>query len=104
MSRNLSLLVLMATLALTSYGCFMTPRDKETVVLVKDGQPGVVSENVRVKVKFSDAGGTQLREQDIGGWVVMPKEHFDALMTKLKKLDMAREMVPVDVTPREQVK
>jgi hypothetical protein len=78
----------------------MTPRDKETVVLVKDGQPGLVCENAIVDVKFESAGGTQINKQDIGGWVVMPKAHFDALMTKLKKLDMAREMVDVDVTPK----
>ena len=99
MWRNLRLPVLAMMLVLMNSGCFMTPRDKETVVLVEDGQPGVVCENVKVDVKFGAAGATQINRQDIGGWVVMPKKHFDALVTKLKKLDMAREKVDVDVKP-----
>lgn len=78
----------------------MTPRDKETDVLVHDGQPGVVMKNMKVPVKFVAAGAKQTKDTDIGGWTVMPQDHFDALMTKLKKLDMAREKVDVDVTPK----
>jgi hypothetical protein len=47
----------------------------------------VVSENVTVKVKFGPAGATQINDQEIGGWVVMPQPHFDSLMTKLKALE-----------------
>ena len=86
MFRNLWLPALAMTLVLMSSSCFLTPRDKETVVLVQDGQPGVVSENVTVKVKFGPAGATQINDQEIGGWVVMPQPHFDSLMTKLKAL------------------
>jgi hypothetical protein len=87
MFRNLWLPALAMTLVLMSSSCFLTPRDKETVVLVQDGQPGVVCENVTVKVKFGPAGATQINDQEIGGWVVMPQPHFDSLMTKLKALE-----------------
>ena len=98
MFRSLSLLVLATMFVSMNCGCFMTPRDKETVVLVEDGQPGVVCENVKVAVKFSTAGAEQINKQDIGGWVVMPKPHFDALMTKLRA-KIARDMVDVNVEP-----
>jgi len=38
-------------------------------------------------VKFGPAGATQINDQEIGGWVVMPQPHFDSLMTKLKALE-----------------
>lgn len=30
------------------------------------------------------SGATQPVKQDIGGWMVMPKSHFDALMDELE--------------------
>lgn len=101
MSRLLLLPVLMTMCALTSCGLSIGPQVKETAVLVHDGQPGVVVGNVSVRVQFEKAGGEQFVDQKIGGWMVMPKPHFDALMTRLKKLesDLARDKVDVDVKP-----
>ena len=61
---------------------------------------------MKVKVSYELAGAKKFCAEDIGGWCVMPKDHFDALMTQLQKnadkvaelrAELAREKVPVAV-------
>ena len=83
-------LLLMSALAmmlgLTSCNSFIErigPVEKDTVVVLYPGKVCQVVENVTVKVKAQGANG--FTDQDIGGWIVMPPQHFNALMLRLKQ-------------------
>jgi len=67
-------------LCLLNSGCgnlSLGPRIATKYVLVYPGYPGKVMNNVTVTIL--PATGESTVQQDIGGWVVMPQEHFDAL-------------------------
>ncbi|HOR26867.1 MAG TPA: hypothetical protein PLG73_02465 [Candidatus Sumerlaeota bacterium] len=59
------------------------PRVRTEVLIVKPGAPLTVVENVTVTGKLP--GTDNFVRQDIGGWVAMPGEHFDALLDALDK-------------------
>lgn len=63
--------------------CTIGPVKQTEYVVAHPGQPGQVVENTQVLLM--PAGASQPVKQDIGGWMVMPQDHFDALMNKLKK-------------------
>jgi hypothetical protein len=63
------------------------PEETERQVYVKPGQPATVCKNVKVPIENTAAGAKKTATQDIGGWKVMPPEHFDALMNRLKELE-----------------
>ena len=86
MRLPLCVLVLTALIGLMSCGLSIGPQETERVVKVHDGQPGIVAEEATVLVMWEAAGAKKFHKEKIGGWVVMPKEHFDALMTKLQEL------------------
>jgi len=67
------------------------PEETERVVYVKPGQPGRVVGNVSVEIELTAAKAKKFRKQDIGGWVVMPPEHYDALMARLEELEKGVE-------------
>ena len=70
---------LMMTLACSmSLACTLGPRVRTEVVLVTPGRPLQVTQNVTVKGQI--LGTDQPVKQDIGGWIAMPRDHFDALM------------------------
>jgi len=58
-------------------GLTLGPTTKVEYVIVYPGQPVQVMENetVRVRTLSSNSVG----KHDIGGWVAMPREHFEAL-------------------------
>lgn len=64
------------------------PRQATEYVIARPGHPGTVVENVKVKLMAD--GASQPVEQDIGGWIVMPKEHFDALMRAVERSSHAQ--------------
>jgi hypothetical protein len=81
--RSISLLLCLlavATISFGSLGCGATwgPRVETRYVLVKPGQPCQVMENKRLMVRvLTDWTEPQEPyEQDLGGWICMPEEHW----------------------------
>jgi hypothetical protein len=73
---SLLLVVAAATLCLGS-GCTLGPIVKTEHVIVRPGNPMIVTENVEVTGQFVETKTDT--KQDIGGWIAMPREHFEAL-------------------------
>lgn len=85
MRNRLILSSLLTLMLIVSSGCGLTlgPVAEKTAVIVRPGKPLIVTKNVTVE-------GTQLEtnepvKQDIGGWVIMPKEHWDVIKARLEK-------------------
>lgn len=68
----------MTLLSLTSCALSIGPQVRTEYVIARPGQPATVLENRRVKVL--PAGASEPVEQDLGGGIWMPREHFEALM------------------------
>lgn len=92
--RVLCLLVLGLSCLMTS-ACTIGPRVETRYVILKTGQPGKVIENVTVDM--SSLNGDEVGEQDIGGWVCMPPEHWNAIVQTLTELQRGRG--PIDRLP-----
>jgi len=75
----LCLCVLMMSCFLNS-GCDLTlgPKTKTVYTIVFPGKPLEILEPVKVRGKVLDGAGDPVI-QDVGGWIVMPREHFDAM-------------------------
>ncbi len=73
------IIVLMLSCWLIS-GCDLSigPKTKTIYTIVYPGKPLEVVESAKVKGIVLDGTGDAVT-QDIGGWIVMPKEHFSAL-------------------------
>jgi len=89
--RNLKsrcLFLLIATSAcLTNLGCTgvtLGPQVRTEYVIQHAGQPMKVLENKKVKGRVMNGTGDAV-EQDIGGWVMMPEDHWDAVKRGLEK-------------------
>jgi hypothetical protein len=61
-------------------GCDLTigPKTKEIYTIVHPGAPLQILESQKVTGRVLDGNGNAVR-QDVGGWIVMPAEHFAAL-------------------------
>ncbi|MBE7466819.1 MAG: hypothetical protein HS116_25390 [Planctomycetes bacterium] len=84
--RSLLLLAAM-TLCWMSWGCgevTLGPRTKTEYVILHAGRPMDVLENRKVKGRAKDGSGEAV-EQDIGGWVAMPADHWDAVKRALEQ-------------------
>lgn len=77
-NRSLSLLALTLIFCVSS-GCDVTigPKIGEKIVIVHEGQPVLVIQNVKATCQTLNGNATV--SQDLGGWVAMPREHFEAL-------------------------
>jgi hypothetical protein len=77
------LLAAVAALCLLSLpSCDLTlgPKTKQVYTIVYPGRPLQVLENQTVTGRLlEDAGDGAPVRQDVGGWVAMPVEHFEAL-------------------------
>lgn len=94
MKLHILIFALMMTLCLTSCGVNLGPQTKTEWIIAHPGKPGKVLENKKVTVK--PEGASQPIQQDIGGWEVMPRDHFDALM---RAVDGAKPKVPKPIPP-----
>ena len=79
MKRCLPLLLLL----LCGCGLTLGPTVKTEYVIVHPGKPLEVLENATVKGKVLDGTADPVR-QDIGGWVVMPQDHWNAVKRRLE--------------------
>ena len=89
MKLHIPFFALMMTLCLPSCGVNLGPQTKTEWIIAHPGRPGKVLENKKVTVK--PEGASQPIQQDIGGWEVMPRDHFDALM---RAVDGAKSQLP----------
>ena len=72
-------LTLICLLTLVS-GCALTlgPQTKTVYTLVHPGRPIQILDKAVIRGRVLDGTGDAVR-QDVGGWVCMPMDHFDAL-------------------------
>lgn len=75
------LLALILTCWLIS-ACTLGPITESRVLVVRPGQPVEILENVKVMGRRLD--NSETITVDVGGWVTMPREHFDALIRAVK--------------------
>ncbi|MBN2714106.1 MAG: hypothetical protein JXR97_16930 [Planctomycetes bacterium] len=82
--------VLMILVCSLLTGCSVTlgPRVEKKTVIVKAGMPLEILENVTVEAKLLKApdGEVDVFEQDIGGWVAMPPEHWGSVKKEINRL------------------
>jgi len=95
------LMILSCLLTLAGCGLSLGPQTKTEYVIAHPGHPAKVVKNV--KALTLPEGASQPVEQDIGGWEVMPRDHFEALMRKAKlpiaQPDTSGEDLPSPVHP-----
>ncbi len=73
----LSILTASAVCAISACGLRIGPIVETRTVIVHPGQPLQILENVTVTARR--LGDDTHVEQDIGGWIAMPRSHFDTL-------------------------
>jgi len=62
-------------------GLTLGPTTKVEYVVVYPGQPLQVMENETVKVRSLE--DDSIGRQDIGGWIAMPRQHYEELFRRL---------------------
>jgi hypothetical protein len=81
------LLSLTAACLLTlASGCDLTlgPKTKTVYTLIHPGRPIQILDKATVTGRVLDGTGDAVK-QDVGGWVVMPMDHFNALKSAAEK-------------------
>ena len=79
MRRYLCLVAMMLCCAgLGCSGISMGPQVRTEYVILHPGRPMQVLENTKIRGRVIDGSGDAV-EQEIGGWVVMPNSHFEAM-------------------------
>jgi hypothetical protein len=81
------LLAAVMLICLASSGCApslrLGPETKTEYVLVKAGRPIVILKNTTVTGRVLDGTGQEV-QQDVGGWIMMPPDHWDAVQRALE--------------------
>ena len=83
MRKAQKFLLLVGMFMLTS-GFMCLGKTKTKYVIHHAGRPMQVMENVKVKGKTLGRDHDAV-EQDVGGWVMMPKGHWDTIKPKLEE-------------------
>jgi hypothetical protein len=80
----LFLVGVLTLICLLSWGCDLTlgPKVKTVYTVVFPGKPLEILEPVKVRGKVLGETGDPV-VQNVGGWVVMPPEHWDAVQRAL---------------------
>ena len=86
--RRLTLLfsILPLTMCCVTAGCSgvtLGPRVETRYVIVDAGAPLEVLENKTVRARLLNGTGDAV-QQDLGGWVAMPKKHWDRIKAVLE--------------------
>jgi hypothetical protein len=85
MSARLKFLPLMIASCCALSGCVtLGPKVETQVVILRPGNPVRILENRRMKCQPM-TGSEAMISQDVGGWVAMPPEHWDAVRRQLEK-------------------
>ena len=91
--RQVLFLLAAMTTCCGSWGCGLTvgPQTKVEYVIVQPGQPVRILENTVAKSRLLRFEGDPMHagdppvQQDVGGWVAMPEEHWKAVQRALEK-------------------
>ena len=72
-------------------GCEITPvqigpQEKETITILHPGRPVVIERNYTVDARPLADQNAKPAKVDVGGWVAMPPDHWDAVQTRILKL------------------
>ena len=81
------LLLITICLCCLSWGCqgiSLGPQVRTEYVVMHPGRPIQVLENTSVKGRVLDGSGDAV-QQDVGGWVTMPPDHWDAVKRALER-------------------
>jgi hypothetical protein len=86
-------------------GCQFTPvqigpQEKETITILHPGRPVRILRNVTVDARPLADEQAKPAKVDVGGWVAMPPDHWDALQARILALQAKEkelEKVPADV-------
>lgn len=85
--RNLtSQFAILMMFSLLSSGCAevrIGPQTETRYTMVHAGKPMQALENQQIKGRVLGGSGDPV-EQDVGGWVMMPSDHWDAVERKLE--------------------
>ncbi len=80
---TLVLSLMTCALSVMQTGCTIGPTVETRYVAIKPGQPIRILENRTVRGDRLDNAG--VAEFDIGGWIAMPPEHWEAVKRSLEK-------------------
>lgn len=88
-NRRILLTVAALTIAFANWGCTgpsiaLGPQIQTRYVVMHPGRPLQVLENKTVKGRALEDNGSAV-EQDIGGWVAMPPDHWETVKKELEK-------------------
>lgn len=86
-------LTLICWLILGCKSLTLGPTIETRYVIVYPGMPGQVMDSKTVPLRL--LGRDEVVRQDIGGWITMPREHFDALVRALT----TQPKTPPSITP-----
>lgn len=80
-----SLMIFAALMLICSMNsaCTIGPQVKTEFVIVRTGRPLEILENVTVRARRLE--DETVARQDIGGWVCMPRDHWEAVRRALEK-------------------
>jgi len=84
--KSLSLMLLMMMLCCAISGCSgisLGPQVKTEYVVLHAGRPMQLLENANVKGRVLDGSGDAV-QQDIGGWIAMPNDHWESVKRNLE--------------------
>ncbi len=74
--------VFLLILMLTPSGCTLGPTVETRTLLIHPGQPLRVMDQTTVRGERLDGGG--IASQDVGGWVMMPPDHWNVVAGALR--------------------
>ena len=86
MKNSLRACAVLTLSCLASWGCGLSlgPQVKTQYVIVEPGRPVEILQSAKVSARQLGDDGAAV-QQDVGGWVAMPKEHFEALKRAIEK-------------------
>lgn len=70
-------------------GCSLTigPKVENKHIIVNAGVPIECLQQVTVKCHvLKDSGETNIIEQDVGGWIMMPPDHWKSIKSEIQRL------------------
>lgn len=99
--RTLCLCAVMTSCLLSS-GCDLTlgPKVKTQYVIVHPGKPLEILSTQTVVGRVLDGSNVEPVMQDVGGWIVMPREHWEAVERVLGQIKGLQNPVPTVPAPK----
>lgn len=83
-----SILLIAIALCFGIAACDLTlgPKVKTKLIVMRPGKPFHILENRKVRGRLLNEGGDTVA-QDVGGWVAMPLDHWEAIKRTLQRAE-----------------